>query len=44
MLFGYSFSGLTLYSLDRFMLGDLDEMIQGLQIALQNKLLENIDE
>ena len=36
--------GLTLYSLDRFMLGDLDEMIQGLQIALQNKLLENIDE
>ena len=36
--------GLTLYTLDRFMLGDLDEMIQGLQIALQNKLLENIDE
>ena len=36
--------GLTLYTLDRFMLGELDEMIQGLQIALQNKLLENIDE
>ncbi len=35
--------GLTLYSLDKFMLGEMDEMISGLQIALQNKLLENID-
>ncbi len=36
--------GLTLYSLDKFMLGDIDEMISGLQIALQNKMLENIEE
>ncbi len=35
--------GLTLYSLDRFMLGELDEMISALRIALQNKLLENIE-
>lgn len=35
--------GLTLYSLDKFMLGEMDEMISALQIALQNKLLENID-
>ncbi|MBO4380979.1 MAG: peptide chain release factor 1 [Clostridia bacterium] len=36
--------GLTLYSLDKFMLGDMDEMISALQIAVQNKLLENIDD
>ncbi len=36
--------GFTLYSLDKFMLGDMDEMISALQIAVQNKLLENIDE
>lgn len=35
--------GLTLYSLDKFMLGEMDEMISALQIALQNKMLENID-
>lgn len=35
--------GLTLYSLDKFMLGEMDEMITALQIAVQNKLLENID-
>ena len=36
--------GLTLYSLDKFMLGDMEEMIQALRIAVQNKLLENIDD
>ena len=36
--------GFTLYSLDKFMLGDMDEMISALQIAVQNKLLENIEE
>ena len=36
--------GLTLYTLDRFMLGDLDEMINALALALRNKLLENIGE
>lgn len=35
--------GLTLYNLDKFMLGDLDEMISALQIAVQNKMLENIE-
>ena len=35
--------GLTLYTLDRFMLGELDEMISALKIALQNKMLENIE-
>lgn len=35
--------GLTLYSLEKFMLGDMDEMISALQIAVQNKMLENID-
>lgn len=35
--------GLTLYSLDKFMLGDMDEMISALQIAVQNKMLENIE-
>ena len=35
--------GLTLYTLDRFMLGELDEMISALKLALQNKLLENIE-
>ena len=35
--------GLTLYTLDRFMLGEMDEMISALRIALQNKLLENIE-
>ena len=35
--------GLTLYTLDRFMLGEMDEMISALKIALQNKLLENIE-
>ena len=36
--------GLTLYSLDKFMLGDMDEMISALQIAVQNKLLENVED
>jgi peptide chain release factor 1 len=36
--------GLTLYSLDKFMLGEMDEMISALKIAVQNKLLENIEE
>lgn len=36
--------GLTLYSLDKFMLGDIGEMISALQIAVQNKMLENIDD
>ena len=36
--------GFTLYALDKFMLGDLDEMISALQIAVQNSLLENIDD
>ena len=35
--------GLTLYTLDRFMLGELDEMIAALKLALQNKLLENFE-
>ena len=35
--------GLTLYSLDKFMLGEMDEMIEGLRIAVQNKMLENIE-
>ncbi len=35
--------GLTLYSLDKFMLGDMDDMISALRLAVQNKLLENID-
>ncbi len=35
--------GLTLYSLDKFMLGEMDEMIEALRIAVQNKMLENID-
>ena len=35
--------GLTLYNIDKFMLGDLDEMISALQIAVQNKMLENIE-
>ena len=35
--------GLTLYTLDRFMLGEMDEMIAALKLALQNKLLENIE-
>ncbi len=35
--------GLTLYTLDRFMLGEMDEMISALAIALQNKMLENIE-
>ncbi len=36
--------GLTLYSLDKFMLGDIHEMVSALQIAVQNKLLENIED
>lgn len=36
--------GLTLYSLDKFLLGDMDEMISALQIALQNKMLENVED
>ena len=36
--------GLTLYTLEKFMLGEMDEMISALQIAVQNKLLENIDD
>jgi len=36
--------GLTLYSIDKFMLGELDEMVSALQIAVQNKMLENIDD
>ena len=35
--------GLTLYSLDKFMLGELDEMIDALRLYVQNKLLENIE-
>jgi peptide chain release factor 1 len=35
--------GLTLYSLDKFMLGEMDEMISALRLAVQNKMLENID-
>ena len=35
--------GFTLYSLDKFMLGEMDEMISALQIAVQNKMLENIE-
>ncbi len=35
--------GLTLYSLDKFMLGEMDEMISALRIAVQNKMLENIE-
>ncbi len=36
--------GLTLYSLDKFMLGDLDEMVSGLRIAMQNRLMESMEE
>lgn len=36
--------GLTLYALDKFLLGEMDEMISALQIAVQNSLLENIEE
>ncbi len=36
--------GLTLYSLGSFMDGDLDEMIEALQIANQNAQLTSIDE
>lgn len=36
--------GLTLYSLDKFMLGEIDEMVSGLRIAMQNKLMESMDE
>ena len=36
--------GLTLYTLDKFMLGDMDEMISALRIAMQNKLMESIDD
>ena len=36
--------GFTLYSLEKFMLGEMEDMIQALQIAVQNKMLENIDE
>ena len=35
--------GFTLYSLDKFMLGEIDEMITALRIAVQNKLLENVE-
>lgn len=35
--------GFTLYSLEKFMLGEMDEMISALRIAVQNKMLENID-
>jgi len=35
--------GLTLYSLDSFMLGEIDEMITALKLAVQTKLLENSD-
>ncbi|MEG2274462.1 MAG: peptide chain release factor-like protein, partial [Clostridia bacterium] len=35
--------GLTLYSLDKFLLGEMDEMISALRIAVQNKMLENIE-
>lgn len=34
---------LTLYSLTNFMNGDIDEMVEALQIAHQQKLLENAD-
>ncbi len=36
--------GLTLYSLDKFLLGDMQEMVEALQIAVQNKMLENIED
>lgn len=36
--------GLTLYNIDKFMLGEIDEMISALQIAVQNKMLENIED
>lgn len=36
--------GLTLYSLEKFMLGEMDEMITALQIAVQNSMLENVEE
>lgn len=35
--------GLTLYSLEKFLMGEIDEMVTGLQIAVQNSLLENIE-
>ncbi|MDE6061029.1 MAG: peptide chain release factor 1 [Clostridia bacterium] len=35
--------GFTLYSLDKFMLGEMDEMVEALRIAVQNKMLENIE-
>jgi len=35
--------GFTMYSIEKFMLGERDEMISALQIAVQNKMLENID-
>ncbi len=36
--------GFTIYSIEKFMLGDMDDMIQALQIAVQNKLLENVED
>lgn len=36
--------GFTIYSIEKFMLGDMDEMISALQIAVQNKMLENVED
>jgi peptide chain release factor 1 len=36
--------GLTLYSLTNFMEGEIDEMLVALKIAVQNSLLENIED
>lgn len=36
--------GFTIYSIEKFMLGDMEDMIQALQIAVQNKMLENVED
>ncbi|MCQ2602761.1 MAG: peptide chain release factor 1 [Clostridia bacterium] len=36
--------GFTIYSIEKFTLGAMDEMIHALQIAVQNKLLENVED
>lgn len=36
--------GFTIYSIEKFMLGEMDEMISALQIAVQNKMLENVED
>lgn len=35
--------GFTLYALEKFLLGDMEEMISALRLALQNKLLESVE-